>query len=297
MHLEDHPLLKNHRNSLFLMIVILLLLVACSTNRVDVKPANSTAEKVTDLPTEGETHPTSTSTAIPFTQTPAASPTEVPGTPTLGPTATPDLFSDLNTKFDPSVDLDKLPVHSLDELTSGKLTNTEKRLDVMFSESTTKADIVISDLKNRFAIADFNPAYKDYTEYNTPANVPFKGASANMFEIDGQKVLVIGFLWLNADNTTSVIHVGVQNWKNKTWIGYFFDAYKSTRRLGIISRIYDANFVFSDWIDFKNNPVISQMYAADNSLRSDLIQQWVRTDQVPGELENLLLMPATARWR
>lgn len=36
-----------------------------------------------------------------------------------------------------------------------------------------------------------------------------------MFDIDGQKALVMGFLWINFDKSISIIHIGLQDWKNQ----------------------------------------------------------------------------------
>ena len=281
-----------------LMLLAVFVLGACnksfSTSASTQTPVQSTA---TGLPT---LEPTSTSIpvtpTIKFTATTA--PTKTPeATSTPEATATPELIANLNTKLDASVNLEKLPVHQLDELTSGRLTYTEMQLGIKFPENTAKANLTISNLKDRFAIADFNPAANNYSDYYSPEKVPFKGITANMFEIDGQKVLVVGFLWMNSDNTTSVLHVGVQNWKDQTWMGYIKGAYQSTRRLGIISKIYNPSFNFSDWINFGNNQVIDQLYATDGGTRDQLIQKWVNTGNIPEELENLLLMPATARWK
>ncbi len=243
------------------------------------------------------TGPTATFTTTPtVTMTPTATETPLPtATNTLEPTATPELI-ELNTRFDPSVGLNSLPVHNMTELSSGQLTASERKYiednAITFSDKVASTAITIdADLPEKFILARLaGGAGGDISMFSSPETVPFKGISANMFDFQGTKILVLGFLWLNGDGTTSIVHVGVQNWQTAGWIAMYYDLFSSRRSLWVIGAIKDKTFQFI-WVDFRNNPVLVAMYD-DGGARERLIRQWAADGKISAEMEDTLFVAA-----
>ncbi len=209
--------------TLVLLLSLSLLLAACA-------PASPPA-----APTEPIAPASPTPTITP-TETATATATLAP-TETSTQTPTPELV-EINTSL--SVNLDRLPIQSPDILTSGVLTRSEeasveksgfkfssKAIPFPFSIGTRSPNSTVTfDLAG---VLSTDPAFQKYEL--SPEYVPYRGISANMVEIDGQKVLVMGFLWLNSDGTTSILHLGEQDWNNREKISSWAKVFTGELRL------------------------------------------------------------------
>jgi len=243
-------------------------------------------------------------------------PTATPVTPTSTPTATATATQAETPTQEPlnvahkmvegKVDVETLPLITLEDITSGRLATTERLLLANGTVAGFSKDAFLGTLE--YTYIDYR-GYGDvslnntgdYQKYITNKDLrPVKGVSASRLTLDGENILVVGLQWLNGDGTTGLVHVGLQNWRDsvkRDWLAGIFNADK---RPIIVSRIDNPSYqaksaVFE--VNFNYEDKLVSIYENESPERDALCQQWAINRIIPVDLERKLMVPIFASWR
>lgn len=259
---------------------------------------------------DGETHPTTTETSPttaptkPETQIPTQAATQAATkTPAAtiepSPTAEP---SGLMTEFKGDY-MKNLPIIKEEDITSGAIALKEQELLASgviapFPEGTTPFTagknvryIVGNDSRMLF------PFNKDVREsYKTNKDlIPYKIADLAITEIDGQKMLMMGVMYKNTDETVGFIHYGFQSYDNEKNAEAISKIIAGELTIWPLSYVKGVLYWEKNY-DFSLEPVMLDIYKKDEAVRDELLKQWAKLGKTPSALEKLLLMPCIWPW-
>ncbi len=303
---------------LSLLVLTSLVLASCkpvettSTVTPDVEPTRVRATEVTSAPTEVVTQVTPQTTPSPTIH--ISTPTEDTRTKTPTVTVMPTITSSpeatstteiasipFSTEFE-NVDFDSLPFVNYEDIQSGKLAEIEMQLIANNAvegpgNGAVLMDPIIdnSDAGGMFKVVRLNLSPGD-PEYNIlkqeEEKRPYRTISVFTTSINETKAYVYGVAYTNKDGSTTILHYAFENIDGniedilrKAISGEYYSL--------PISKIYCGSSCDPfGWIDYSTQPALKKLYSSpDGQKISGLIDEWVKTGNIPSELQNILLLP------
>ena len=257
-----------------------------------------------------KTPPTSvpTSTLVPTVFLPTAT-----LEPTIEPTATKVPLLEVFHEFKDikALDFSKIPTIKYEDLTSGKLAETELALlksgevegfskDVipypktfMHLADTSKLDR--STWKQNPILFDYNSETADAINkyFDNPKALPYRFISASFINVDGTRLLLLGVAYINKNNDIGFLHFAIQDYQNSNSQKRVNETFIGKRILSSLVEISDPKFTGNPNLNFPAEPIMVNRYMDENdrSIRYQLFRQFVDTGEIPTELEKIPIIP------
>jgi hypothetical protein len=241
--------------------------------------------------------PTPTLTVTPTpTETPTPTPTEIPMS---------KIYYEFTgaEKGEWKLDLSAIPEIPYEDITSGRLAQTERKLLEQGKISPFGENVVpfrVGDIVNNddsgYPQESFSEIFVEggvvlerFWEKHEP--VPMRLVSLSFTEVEGVKLLVVGEMRLNADRTVSFVHYAFQNYENP-FVAKMIEKYVAGKYYSfIITRARLDIKVYPRWYDVgKNEPFMLELYndPKEAEKRKSLASEYVSTGIVPEEMERML---------
>jgi len=288
------------------MVISSLVLSACGVTVQPVEgyvPTSTRPNKATA--TEVFTKPFPSKTAEP-TATPTKTATPmIEATPTQKPL-------ELQTKIEAGFDVMNLPVITMEDITSGKLAESERQLiasgeiKVDFSEASIPGYYYEWDTGERGYI-DFglNQRTNSFLEAGLDiAKRPIKTISLSRMEINGKWIIVMGQAWANMNKSMSLVHFGIGDWENKVTETTINKVVDEEDFFGMMCKIdnpkyRDVGLYHVDpnmGCDFRAQAEVVSLYDKYGDELKNLCEQSGKTGVVSEEIEKYLLTFFTYPW-
>jgi len=299
----------------FVTAISMAATAACSPIRISTIREGEENTK----PTLGETlssgitltPPSEFTPTIPIlTKTPTTEPTETPTpTETQAPTATPteipvNIYYSFEGREEGTWKLDttQIPEIPLEDITSGKLNQTEVGLMaagkiLKFSEQAIPygPGELTYHVYEGIGVSLLSPPDENNIQ-PPPETLPYKLISLSFTEVNGTKLLVLGVANKNFDGSISVLHYAFQNYtdpfvikmiKNLAIGKYYPDTF------GIVGKSYTETF---GWYNYNKEKVMLGEYQKEVTERVDFLEEWQSTGNVPQGLTRMLLLVFPMPW-
>jgi hypothetical protein len=199
------------------------------------------------------------------------------------------------------LDLSAIPEIPYEDITSGRLAQTERKLLEQgkiepFNENTIRSELFLDpykDEKGRILMDTLHYDGRDIRSryVSNPEALPTKLVSLSFTEIDGVRVLVMGDAYLNSDGSVSFVHYAFQNYE---------DPFVQDMITNYVNRRYYTEIVVQfgpdykegfGWYDYRNEPFMLEMYNSSPEAvekRQKLAQELASTGIVPEEMERMI---------
>lgn len=167
------------------------------------------------------------------------------------------------------------------------------RTEKVFGDRFAK-EAVVGNLEETIKVFDGDKVfiYNDHDLYKDAAKRPIKYASFSKMKVSGQLLVIVGERVLNKNGTVSYLHFGFSD----PGLSDYADGFRE--RLEKQVSFQDHYMIPAAFVEDCNvhRPSIRICEQMDKKWILTLVEEWVKTGNVPAELEQTLLVPYLFMW-